>query len=121
MSISRSRALQYADSLIASPRAHLPVTLRQSKSAVTLLHGRRALTKCYINRSGIRTAMYMAKALGVRVPPLGSSVMAKVSSGVLWRAISISCLNLRKRESYPLLQRLLEEAEMQRGGASEAI
>ena len=121
MAVSRARALQYADILISVPRAHVTVTLRQGKEAVTLLHGRRALTKCYINRTGIRAATYMAQALGVRVPPLGKSVHAKVSTGVLWRAISISCLDLRKKESSPILERLLSEAEEQRGGASEAI
>lgn len=115
MAISRARALDYADTVISTPRAHLTVTLRQGKGAVTLLLGRRALTKCYINRSGMRAAIYMAKALGVQVPPLGQSVEARVSTGVLWRAVSISCLNLRRKESYPLLERLLEEAEMQRG------
>ena len=121
MAISRAKALDYADELIAIPKAHVAVTLRQGKEAVTLLHGRRALTKCYINRSGIRLAGFMAEALGVKIPPLGSSVQARVSTGVLWRAVSISCLNLRKRESYPLLERLLEEARMQRGSGSDSV
>lgn len=121
MAISRVKALEYADSLIAVPRSHVLVKLRQSKGAVTLLHGRRVLTKCYLNRSGLRVALYMARALGVKVPPLGQTVEANVSTGVLWRAVSISCLNLRKKESHPLLQRLLEEAEMQRGGTADEL
>ena len=121
MSVSRKRALEYADKVISVPRAHVPVTLRQVKDGVTLLHRGRALTRCYINRSGMRAAHFMAEALGVQVPPLGGSVEASVSTGVLWRAISISCLDFRKKESLLLLERLLEEANMQRGSGSESV
>ena len=115
MSVSRRRALEYADQIISVPRAHVHVTLRQIKSGITLLHAGRALTKCYLTRTGMTAARFMAQALGVHVPPLGESVETRVSTGVLWRAISISCLDFRKKESYDLLERLLEEAEMQRG------
>jgi len=91
------------------------------KEGVTLLHQGKALTKCYINRSGMRTARFVAEALGVEVPPLGGSVEAVVSTGVLWRAISISCLDLRKEESFPILERLLEEATLQRGSSSDSL
>ncbi len=121
MSVSRKRALEYADKIISVPRAHVRVLLRQSKGGVTLLHERKALTKCYITRSGMRAARLMAEALGVEVPPLGGSVEARVSTGVLWRAISISCLDYRKKESYVLLERLLEEAKMQRGSRSDNV
>ena len=121
MSVSRKRALEYADEIISVPKAHVRVTLRQAGECVTLLHeGRRALTKCYINRSGMRAAHFVAEALGVEVPPLGESVEARVSTGVLWRAISISCLDFRKKESYVLRERLLEEARMQRGSGSDS-
>lgn len=121
MSISRKQALEYAEQIISVPRSRVTVTLRQRQEGVTLLHNRRALTKCYINRSGMRAAVFMAKALGVTVPALGNSVKAQVSTGVLWRAISISCLNFHKKESYVLLERLLEEAAMMRGGAIEGM
>ena len=121
MSVSRRRALEYADSVISVPRAHVRVTLRQIRDGVTLLHEGKALTKCYVNRSGMRAAHYMAEALGVEVPPLGSSVEARVSTGVLWRAVSISCLDFRKEESMLLLKRLLEEATMQRGAGSDSV
>jgi hypothetical protein len=122
MSVSRKRALEYADEVISVPRAHVRVTLHQGKGGVTLLHeGRKALTRCYINRSGMRAAHFMAEALGVEVPHLGESVEARVSTGVLWRAISISCLDLRKKESLALLERLLEEASMQRGSGSDSL
>lgn len=119
MSVSRKKALEYAEYLISEPKAHVVVALRQNKSGVTLLYKGKALTKCYITSSGIRAATFMAQALGVKVPPLGSSVQARVSTGVLWRAISISCLDFRKKESYILLERMLEEAEMMRGSSSE--
>jgi len=119
MSISRRKALTYAEEVIAVPRSRVTVTLHQRKEGVTLLHNRRALTKCYLNRSGMRSAVFMAQALGVTIPPLGRAVKAQVSTGVLWRAISISCLDFRRRESYVLLERLLEEAAMMRGTAIE--
>ena len=121
MSVSRKRALEYAYTIVSVPRAHVIVYLRQAKEGVTLLHRGRALTKCYINRSGMRAARYMAEALGVAVPPLGGSVEARVSTGVLWRAISISCLDFRKKESFVLLERLLEEASLQRGSGSDSL
>ena len=121
MAVSRKRALEYADHIVATPRAHVLVTLRHAKGGVTLLHQRRALTKCYITRPGMRAARFMAQALGVQVPAMGGSVQARISTGVLWRAISISCLDLRKPEAMPILERLLEEAEMQRGASSEAV
>ena len=121
MSVSRKRALEYADEVISVPGAHVRVTLRQVRDGVTLLHERRALTKCYLNRSGMRAARFMAEALGVEIPPLGGSVESKVSTGVLWRAISISCLDFRKEESIVLLERLLSEAKMQRGSGSDSI
>lgn len=118
MAISRKKALDYAERVISRPRSSVPVTLRHSKGGVTLLHRGRALTRCYINGSGIRAASFMAQALGVRVPSLGGSVQAEVSTGVLWRAVSISCLDFRRQEAYLLLERLLEEAEVQRGAGS---
>ena len=121
MSVSRTRALEYADRILAVPRAHVRVRLRQVKEGVTLLHQGRALTKCHLSRSGMRAARFMAEALGVEVPPLGGSVDARVSTGVLFRAISISCLDFRKKESLVVLERLLEEAARQRVSSSDNI
>ena len=121
MAVSRKRALEYADTVVSVPRAHVSVTLRQGKRGVTLLHQGRALTRCYITRTGMRAAAFMAEALGINVPPLGDSVDARVSTGVLWRAISISCLDFRVAESFALLDRLLEEARSQRGPGESGI
>ncbi|MCS7207473.1 MAG: hypothetical protein NZ951_06025 [Dehalococcoidia bacterium] len=118
MALSRKRALAYAEKVLATPRAHLSVTLRQGKGGVTLLHRGRALTVCPLSRNGMQAAVFVARALGVPVPPLGQKVQAEVSTGVLWRAIAISCLDFRKPSSYILLERLLEEAETLRGTTS---
>ena len=61
----------------------------------------------------------MAKALGVAIPAAGKSVAARVSTGVLFRAVSIASLDLGIDESFVLLDRWLEEAEAQRGGSSD--
>ena len=119
--ISRKRALDYAEELISVPRAHVRVKLRQTQSAVTLIHQGRTLTKCYITNTGMTAATYMAEALGIKLPSLGETVDASVSTGVLWRAISISCLDFRKGVSFVLLERLLEEAHMQRGFNSGSV
>ncbi|MBM4405548.1 MAG: hypothetical protein FJ039_05095 [Chloroflexi bacterium] len=118
MAPSRKKALEYGERLIAHPRARLPVTLRQTKNGVTLLHNGKAVTRCYLTPSGLRAATLMARALGVKVPPLGKSVDAQVSTGIVWRAISLSALDYRKEESYPLAERLLEEAEAMRTSES---
>ncbi|MDA1096845.1 MAG: hypothetical protein O3B84_06275, partial [Chloroflexi bacterium] len=91
------------------------MTLRRGKGGVTLLHARRALTRCYDNGAGRLAAQLVADALGVPLPPLGGSVDASVSSGVLWRVISIASLDPRMSEARPLLERLMLEAAEQRG------
>ena len=80
----------------------------------------RVLTRCYQSQVGRWGAQFMAQALGVEVPPLGESVGVSVSTGVLFRVISISSLDLRKASTHPILERMLEEAEFQRGGAGGA-
>lgn len=119
MALSRKKATEHAERVLSVPRSRVTVSLRQGKGGVTLLHNRKALTRCYISPSGIRAATFMAQALGVKVPPFGGSVHAQISTGVLWRAISISCLDFRKKESYILLERLLDEAAMMRESPAE--
>ena len=119
--MSRRRALEYADEIVSVPRAHVRVTLRQSLGGVALLHEGRTLTRCYLTHSGMRAARLVAAALGVELPPLGGSVETSVSTAVLWRAVSLSCLDFRKKESYPIMERLLDEANMQRGSGSDSV
>ncbi len=62
----------------------------------------------------------MARALGVDLPPQGGKVSTKVPSGVLYRAIGISALDLRRPEALKVMAQLLATAELQRtvfGGA----
>jgi hypothetical protein len=118
MGTPTATATAYAERLIATPRAKLPITLRQGKGGVTLLHKGRAIARCAITPSGMRAAILMAKALGIRVPPLGQTAEATASTGVIWRAVSLSSLDYGKEESYLLAERLLEEAEAMRTSKS---
>jgi len=110
--VSRKKALEYAERLMKHPRAALELVLRHNKSGVTLLHGRRAVTRCYSKPMGKAQASEMARALGVELPPLGGSVQATVPNGTFYRAIAISSLNLRIPGVFKLLDRLQDEAEM---------
>ena len=114
MAISRKRAQEYADQLLEVPSAQIAVTLKRGRNGVTVLHRGRAVTKCHVSKVGMWTAAFMAQALGVDLPPVGELVKARVSSGVLWRGVGISSLDLRKSEARTLLRRLLEDAEAQR-------
>ena len=119
MATSRKKALDYAYDLIATPRAHLRVELRQTKSGVSLLYRNRLLTRVYLNRSGMAAASAMAQALGVRVPALGNGVESLASTGLLFRVLSLSTLDYRNPASYELAERLLGEAAAMRRSDSE--
>ena len=108
----------YADELLSVPRAHLRLELRQDEEGLLLLYGERQLVRCFLTRQGMLAASFMARALGVSVPALGETAHARVSTGVLYRAVGIASLDFDLEASYVLLERLLEEAEMQRGGSS---
>ena len=75
--------------------------------------------RCFLTRQGMAAANYMAKALGVGIPPLGETAKARVSTGVLFRAVSIASLDYDVEESFVLLERWLQEAALQRTGSSE--
>ena len=79
-----------------------------------MLHRGRALTRCYNTATGRLAAELVAQALGVSLPPVGGSVQSSVTTGVLFRAISISSLDLRIAGVLVLLERLLQEAAEQR-------
>ena len=114
MSISRKRAQDYAERVLARPRSDMPVTLKRGKGGATLLYRGRALTKCHASRVGAAQAAYMAQALGVELPPMGGKVIVQVPGGVLYRAVAISSLDLRRAEARLVLAQLLATAEMQR-------
>ncbi len=114
-----TRIDDYADELISTPRAHLALELRQDDKGLELVYRDRQLVRCCLTRQGMAAANYMAKALGVPIPPLGETVKARVSTGVLFRAISIASLDYDVEESFVLLERWLQEATLQRTGSSE--
>jgi hypothetical protein len=109
----------YADELMSTPRAHLALELRQDDGGLKLIFDEKLLVECFLTEQGMASANYMTKALGARIPPLGESVKARVSTGVLFRAVSIASLDFDVEESFILLERWLEEAALQRTGTSE--
>ena len=110
---------EYAEELLDAPRAHLVLELSQDSEGLKLAYRDGLLVECRLTRQGMAAGAYMAKALGVRIPALGETVRARVSTGVLFRAMSIASLDFDEEASMVMLARLLDEAEMQRGGVSE--
>ena len=116
MALSRTKALDYAERLINRPRGETPVTIRRNKNGYTLLHNGRALTKTHASGVGALQAQAMADALGAPLPQeVGEEATAKVGTGVLYRAIGASSLDLRRPEAQVVLQQLLATAALQRG------
>ena len=110
---------EYAEELLDTPRAHLVLELSQDSGGLKLTYREGLLVECRLTRQGMAAGAYMARALGVRIPALGETVRARVSTGVLFRATSIASLDFDEEVSMVVLSRLLDEAEMQRGGVSE--
>lgn len=115
MAISRTKAQDYAEQVLNRPGGEKPVTLKHTKSGATLLHRGRALTKTHASAVGQTQAKLMAMALGVELPEVGGSVDLRVSSGVLYRAVAVSSLDVRRPEALAVLGQLMSTAEMQRG------
>ena len=110
----------YTDELISKPSAHLRMELGQDEDGLKLTHNGRVLVECYLTREGMAAGAYMAEALGVTIPSLSQKVPVRVSTGVLYRAVSIASLDFGNTVSKVLLRRWLEEAKHQRGGSSDA-
>ena len=119
MSHPHTEITEYAEELMATPRAHLRMEILQNEKGLALTHEDKTLVECYMTPQGMAAGGFMAKALGAKIPPLGQSVTVRVSTGVLYRAVAIADLDYSVEESSIILERLLEEAEMQRGGASD--
>ena len=115
VSVSRRRAQDYAERVLARPRSDYQVVLRRGKGGTTLLYKGRVLTRCHASRVGALQAACVAQALGVDLPFAGASVTAHVPGGVLYRAVAVSSLDLRRPEARQVLASLLSTAEMQRG------
>ena len=120
MGAPHTHVSDYADELIATPKAHVPLELRQDERGLQLLHQDRELVRCDLSQAGMLSGGFMAQALGVKLPPLGTSIAVRVSTGVLFRAVSISSLDFTNEDSFPLLDRWLQEAQLQRAGSSDA-
>lgn len=106
---------EYADELIETPRAHLRLTLSQDERGLVLTYQDNELLRCFLTPNGMLAGGFVAKALGAPLPPLGESVIARVSTGVLYRVLGVCRLDYSEDASYVILETLLEEAEMQRG------
>jgi hypothetical protein len=116
MSVSRRKAWIFAEQVLDKPSGSVAVELRHRKSGVSLLHNGRV---CYHSRIGRFAADFVALALGTSVPIQGESAYASVTTGVLFRAISIANLDVRIPEARLLIERLLSEAADQRRGSEE--
>ena len=119
MTASHAAVTDYAHGLLDTPRAHLVLELSQDVEGLRLTYRGELVAACRLTRQGMAAGAYMARALGVRIPALGETLKARVSTGVLFRAISIASLDFDEEASMVILDRLLDEAEMQRGGVSE--
>lgn len=119
MSVSRAKAWNYAENLLSIPSRHVPITLRNGKTGVVVLHKGRVVTRCYSSRVGRITSRFLAESLGLELPSVGQSFTTNVSTGVLFRAISIAALDIRKRSTFPILERMIEEAAYQRISVGE--
>jgi len=113
-----TRIWDEAEELISVPRAHLKLELSQDENGLTLKHDGHTLVECFLTEQGMLAGGFMAESLGARLPRLGETVVARVSTGVLFRAISIASLDFGNDESYTLLDVWLDEARMQRGSSA---
>ena len=121
MSQDHINIFNYAEELIRVPKAHLNIELKQHELGLSFLHENEVLIECKLTRPGMMGATFMAQALGVKIPPLGQTIVARVSTGVLFRTIAIGGLDFDKEESIIILARLLEEAELQRNRGSHTV
>ena len=116
MSISRLKALDHAESIVNRPRGETNLVLRCNKNGFSLLHNGRVLTKTHASKVGQLQANALAMVLGIELPQkIGDEITASVATGVLYRAISASCLDLRKNQALIVLNQLLSTAALQRG------
>jgi hypothetical protein len=115
MGVSKKAAQEQGQKAIERPNAAMRVSLRRGRTGVTLLYGGRAVARLGATAADRRLAPYLAAALGVRLPPEGQSAEAVVSSGVMFRVLSIASLDLANEESLILLDYLLQEANEMRG------
>ena len=117
MSATHIWVSDYADELIATPRARLRMTLAQDERGLVLTCREREILRCFLTPNGMIAGGFVAQALGLPLPPLGESHQTSISTGVLYRVLGVCQLDYAEDASYVVLERLLEEARMQRGAA----
>ena len=108
----------FGDELIEKPRAHLRMVLAQDEQGLVLTYLDKEVLRCYLTPNGMLAGGFVSQSLGVKLPPLGESVVARVSTGVLYRVLGVCQLDYSEEVSYVVLERLLEEAQMQRGATN---
>ena len=121
MAISLKKALEQGQRSIERPKGRMEITLYHGRGGLTLRYEGRVIARTHASRVGRLLAPFLAEALGVGLPQPGDTAKAVVSSGVMFRVLSISSLDLRVEEAALLLNYLLHEAEEMRGfGSSSA-
>ena len=115
MAVSRKQAQERGQAILERPRGDMHVTLFHGRTGVTLRYQRKVIAKVPASQVGALVAPFVARALGVKLPETGSSAEAVVTSGILYRVLSIASLDLRAEEGRLLLAYLLDEADTMRG------
>lgn len=115
MSISVKEAIVRGEKAIERPKGAMEITLFRGKTGITLRYRGKVICRTPPTEAGKLIAPYIAHALGLGLPSVGSSVEAVVSSGVLFRVFSIATLDARNEEARILLDYLLTEAGEMRG------
>ena len=98
MAINKAQIQDNAEFVLSRPSARIAVTLKRNKGSVSLATNNNLIARCYSSRVGLWTAAFMAESLGVDLPDVGKTINIQVSSGVLWRAVGISNLDLKIKE-----------------------
>lgn len=109
-----TKVTKFAEDLIETPKAHLRLKLYQDSEGLKLVMDNDLLISCPITEFGMIAGGFITQALGTSLPALGEEIPVRISTGVLFRVIAIAELNYSQDYAYVLLERLLEEAEMQR-------
>ena len=70
------KVTEYADELIATPRAHLRLVLEQNGNGLVLSHEDHALIECPLTEDGMLAAGFVAYAMFADLPaPTGDTVV----------------------------------------------
>ena len=121
MSVSLKKALERGQRAIERPKSRMEIALYHGRGGLTLRYQGQVIARTHASTAGRLLAPYLARALGVELPPVGGKDTATVSSGVMYRVLSMSSLDLRREESVALLEYLLLEAAEMRSYRSTEL